>query len=65
MPTLGQDVELLCFPQNSDANNCYVTETINLPLDFTYTTTKNLYFTRSTLNCVTNMGIPCSIHIII
>lgn len=63
---MGQDIEYLCFPHNSDANNCYVSDlVINLPLDFTYVTSKNLYFTRSQLNCVTSLSIPCSIHLII
>ena len=63
--TLAQDIERLCFFYNSDADNCYVTDlVINLPLDFVYTTTRNLFFTTSRLNCVTSLGVPCMIHII-
>jgi hypothetical protein len=38
---------------------------INLPVDFVYETTMNMYFTRSKLNCQTNIGLPCNIHFII
>jgi len=59
-------MEYLCFPHNSDAKNCYVSDLgINLPLDFTYVTSKNLYFTRSSINCLTSLSVPCSIHFII
>lgn len=62
---MGQTVERLCFFYNSDADNCYVYDlVINLPVDFVYETTRNMYFTRTQLNCQTQLGKPCAVHFI-
>jgi hypothetical protein len=65
-PVLYQAIERLCFYYNSDANNCYISDLeVNIPLDFVYETTKNLYFTRAKLNCRTRLNKPCTVHFII